>query len=113
MNYVILEHNWNGIHFDLMLHQDNSLKTWRLTNRLQEGIQTATSLADHRLDYLTYEGPVSGNRGTVKRIASGEYTTVAKSESQWQVTLRGILRGTMKLTHLKKENWQLDWQPAT
>lgn len=30
-----------------------------------------TRLADHRRLYLAYEGPVSGDRGTVKRLAEG------------------------------------------
>ncbi len=29
-------------------------------------------LSDHRADYLTYEGPVSGGRGVVSRVISGE-----------------------------------------
>ena len=33
----------------------------------------ATRLPDHRLAYLEYEGPVSGNRGVVRRIDSGKY----------------------------------------
>jgi hypothetical protein len=30
-------------------------------------------IADHRPRYLTYEGPVSDDRGTVRRLASGQY----------------------------------------
>jgi hypothetical protein len=33
-----------------------------------------TPLAPHRAVYLTYEGPVSGNRGHVTRIAQGQFT---------------------------------------
>src|SRR5205085_10994162 len=32
-----------------------------------------TPLSEHRREYLTYEGPISGNRGDVKRVASGRY----------------------------------------
>jgi hypothetical protein len=31
----------------------------------------ATRVPDHRRIYLTYEGAISGNRGTVRRVASG------------------------------------------
>ena len=36
-----------------------------------------TPLPDHRADYLTYEGPVSRNRGTVRRVAAGHHSIVA------------------------------------
>lgn len=32
----------------------------------------AERLADHRREYLQYEGPISGGRGVVRRVASGE-----------------------------------------
>ena len=34
----------------------------------------STKLDDHRRDYLNYEGAVSNNRGTVTRIAEGNWT---------------------------------------
>jgi hypothetical protein len=74
--FVVLRHD--GIddpHFDLMLETatGSSLTTWRSpvwpitepTNLLQ--------LADHRRDYLEYEGKISADRGFVKRIESGNY----------------------------------------
>ena len=35
--------------------------------------QLALALPDHRREYLTYEGPVSGNRGSVARWDEGTY----------------------------------------
>ena len=64
-------------HFDLMIEYGASgnrgLMTWRspvwpITSETQ-----LESLGDHRVEYLTYEGPVSGNRGSVRRVASGTY----------------------------------------
>ncbi len=40
----------------------------------------ATRLADHRVAYLTYEGPVSGGRGTVARIGEG-VATLARADA--------------------------------
>ncbi|HBE68769.1 MAG TPA: hypothetical protein DDW52_11540 [Planctomycetaceae bacterium] len=53
-----------------------------LSGALQRGKPTnpsvsAERLIDHRRHYLTYEGPVSGNRGEVKRVASGTYERFA------------------------------------
>ncbi len=31
--FVILEHQWNGVHWDLMLEQGGVLRTWALTRR--------------------------------------------------------------------------------
>jgi hypothetical protein len=77
--FVILEHSGSavykpGIHWDLMLEVGSSLRTWELERPPAEGIAIqATELAIHRLDYLDYEGPVSGNRGSVRRWDSGTY----------------------------------------
>lgn len=61
-------------HFDLLLEHEGTLLTWRLAIEplLENARSLATKLPDHRLVYLTYEGPISGNRGTVTRVAEGE-----------------------------------------
>ena len=76
LRYVVLRHE--GVadpHFDLMLElaEDQALATWRcpvwpLTKRVR-----ITRLPDHRREYLTYEGPVSGDRGRVSRVEAGTY----------------------------------------
>ena len=89
MNFVILDHQPPNAgtpseartaerHFDLMFEvkADEKLKTFALeTLPLNEGDAVeSTKLDDHRRDYLSYEGPVSDNRGTVTRIAEGNWT---------------------------------------
>ncbi len=96
--YVILEHDWNGIHYDLMLEDDGALKSWRLAKSLQPGEQKATRLPDHRLVYLQYEGPVSGDRGTVRRVSAGTYATAIKNDERWEVLLEGDYRGRLVFT---------------
>src|SRR5436305_12258768 len=60
--YVILAHDHPFLHWDLMLEHDGSLRTWRLaTPPVADQDVAAEELADHRLAYLDYEGPVSGN----------------------------------------------------
>ena len=107
--YVILEHDWNGLHFDLMIQWKGKLKTWRLAEPLQNGTQDIMALPDHRLEYLTYEGAVSGNRGTVKRVEAGVITLLENSESLWKIQLEGTLSGGMTLMHVHSEVWQLHW----
>ena len=66
--YVVLEHEWNGVHWDFMLEAGAMLRTWAIDRPIvPEAELPARALADHRHEYLTYEGPVSGGRGRVRR----------------------------------------------
>ena len=55
------------MHWDLMLDTGETLRTWRLEPALP-GVIRAEPLGNHRRAYLDYEGPVSGNRGSVQRL---------------------------------------------
>lgn len=73
--FVILEHDHPSLHWDLLLEVDGAAATWRLLARPEPGRPIpAERLPDHRLLYLDYEGPVSGNRGQVKRVHSGTWS---------------------------------------
>ncbi len=77
--FVVLLHDFppdheRTRHWDLMLEEDGKLLTWALSESPQPGKSIpATRLPDHRVDYLAYEGPVSGDRGSVLRILEGVY----------------------------------------
>lgn len=80
--FAILQHDYPFLHWDLMLQVGNTLKTWRLLSRPTHGEWIAAeSLPEHRLEYLDYEGPVSGNRGSVHRIADGNFALVSNTPS--------------------------------
>lgn len=78
LRYVILRHE--GIpdpHFDLMFETSpgSVLATWRSPVWPLVEIHTElVALPDHRRDYLDYEGPLSNNRGSVHRVATGTHT---------------------------------------
>ncbi len=75
--YVVLHHTGYGEpHYDLMVERDDvgPLATWRLTRWPVQGRIEAVPLPDHRRVYLEFEGPISGGRGEVCRIASGHCT---------------------------------------
>lgn len=63
-------------HFDLMFATSNSdrLTTFALAQipALNQTI-AFTPLSDHRAEYLTYEGPISDNRGEVTQHATGTW----------------------------------------
>lgn len=76
LRYVVLRHD--GIpdpHFDLMFETapGSPLATWRSPDWPVRYGTPLTPLPDHRADYLTYEGPVSANRGSVRRVAAGRH----------------------------------------
>jgi hypothetical protein len=74
LQYVILRHEGiDSPHFDLMFEksQGGLLATWRSDVWPIEQPTPVLRLADHRRDYLTYEGPLTGNRGSVRRVEAG------------------------------------------
>jgi len=111
--FVIQHHvTGQGEHYDLMLERGPALATWRLERHpacLEAGQSLpATELPDHRPAYLTYEGPVSGGRGTVHIVDGGTYRLIHRAESAWQVQLEGRqVRGHFELRRLGGERWIL------
>ncbi|WP_165066208.1 DNA polymerase ligase N-terminal domain-containing protein [Paludisphaera rhizosphaerae] len=114
--FVLLEHQWIGVHWDFMLERDGVLKTWALDAPPAPGPEReARHLPDHRTAYLEYEGPVSQNRGWVRRIDEGVYTSIEWGEDLVHVRLEGRqLVGELRLTNRPREsnvpaggNWKI------
>jgi hypothetical protein len=88
--FVLLEHRWDGVHWDLMLEHGDALRTWALDAPIAPGTTIpARPLADHRLAYLDYEGPISGGRGEVRRVDRGGYEVRVWSPDLVRVRLEG------------------------
>ena len=51
---------------------------------------SATRLPDHRAAYLDYDGEVSGNRGSVTRLATGHFEWISKTQPESRVILHSI-----------------------
>lgn len=77
-----------GVHWDWMFAVDSNgtLRTWSgAAASLDELFGKSSSsvpyelccLPDHRRRYLEYEGPISGDRGSVRRILAGRYRCIA------------------------------------
>jgi len=81
--FVILWHHWPAcprttlpFHWDLMFESAGRLATWGLESvDFTHLTAPATQLPDHRLEYLDYQGAISGDRGSVSRVVSGRYQT--------------------------------------
>ena len=89
--FVLLHHETSaGAHFDFMLEDSGILKAWSLPELPQKDIEfTCLALPDHRIAYLDYEGPVAGDRGTVRRVDHGEYSAEQQGDSAWIIRLAG------------------------
>ena len=105
--YVILIHDHPFVHWDLMLEHGGALCTWRLHDELTQVSQTtAEPLSDHRLDYLEYEGPISGDRGCVTRWDCGEYSVLEAKDDDLELQFSGQkLDGTASLCRQANNSW--------
>jgi len=113
--FVILHHKLDGgEHWDLMLEQGDILLTWQLLRDPMDPASypiPARRIGDHRKAYLDYEGPLTGNRGTVRRVDGGtvefeQYTpqfcrfTLSGSRSRGTFLLRQAIQAwTLETTH--------------
>ncbi|MCI0343788.1 MAG: hypothetical protein L0216_22005 [Planctomycetales bacterium] len=114
--FVIQAHDAPPLHYDLMLRRGEALKTWGLPeppSRDPGRVVAVEAKPDHRLDYLTYEGPVSGNRGAVKPWDSGTYETLCWEDGRVEVALEGgKVRGAYRLLQ-ERGVWYLAAMPPS
>ncbi len=111
--FVILTHDHPELHWDFMLECGEKLRTWRLIEEPDSGGTTlATLLPDHRIEYLDYEGPVSGNRGTVTRWDTGRFEWIVEKADQTEISLLGDrLDGVARLTRdMESDEWRFDFR---
>jgi hypothetical protein len=88
--FVLLEHDWNGVHWDLMLESGDVLRTWAIDSWIVSGQELpARALGDHRRLYLEYEGEISGNRGRVRRVDAGTFRILVWSAEHVCVEMSG------------------------
>ena len=98
--FVLLEHTGHpddpaGLHYDLLLEDGDSCRTWRLAAIPVGGGEpvVAEPLPPHRLAWLDIEAAeVSGGRGLARRVDAGRYELAAGVES---AALDVIVSGTL------------------
>jgi hypothetical protein len=123
---VILRHELpdQSVHFDWMIDQpsltcEHRLFTWSCQIRPDclhtdhDGISKgffALQLPDHRAHYLTYEGLISKNRGSVTRVATGlvkKFTVAEESiilSVQWD---KSTLTYSAHLNDPESRSWRI------
>jgi hypothetical protein len=112
--FAILRHDSpRGTHWDFLLEMGPALRTWALPQPPGHGAEMiCEALPDHRLAYLDYEGPVSGERGSVARWDRGTYEVCRQDDRELVVELYGEkLSGQAVLTRVpdKPGQWQFSF----
>ncbi len=82
-------------HVDWMISPDpgggEPLVTFRVAGRIDDLGGGARLIAhridDHRPEYLAYEGPLSRDRGTVRRLARGMVVSWDRGEDVWRMEI--------------------------
>lgn len=94
--WVLLKHTLpdRSWHYDWMIQRPDgaALATFRVERRPDEADVAALEaerIADHRIDYLQLEGPLSEGRGVVRRVASGEGEILEDGPERIRVAMRG------------------------
>jgi hypothetical protein len=89
------------------------LRAWRLLAEPAADVGIAAeALPEHRMLYLDYEGPVSGDRGKVVRWDSGEFQGDVHG-SRVSLQIQGErLRGTVTLEDHGPAGWQFRYKSA-
>lgn len=112
---VLLEHTLPGgqRHFDLLIDPggEAALATWRVDVDVAAAapiVCRAERIGDHRRIYLTYEGPLSGGRGSVRRVGEARGTLARLDAERVEATLDWG-RGAARLAGERVEGawWQL------
>jgi hypothetical protein len=110
--FVVQEHTTpEGVHWDLMLEQGQTLLTFRLPQPPAQAASAPTAAAkipDHPLRFLTYEGPVQNNTGRVRLVERGTLQIQHQTDEQIIFTLWGqSLQGSFTLTRIDGAEWSL------
>jgi len=109
--YVVQEHRREQqVHWDLMLQLEQTLATWQAPAPPRDWPGRpwpCRKLPDHRLAYLTYQGPIRGGRGEVRIVARGTYEPLEEGQQLWRARLSGDLRGGLDLTRQRDDQWQM------
>lgn len=97
--------------------QREGLRTWAAVEPLpldRAATVAAIELPRHRARYLDYEGPVSGDRGTVTRIEQGRYRVLSDSADCLEVEVVGDRVGRLRIVrdHFgPPSSWRIEFLP--
>lgn len=117
---VLLHHTGapQGDHYDwlledLRLTQDPNARLWaaRVAHTTSHWhslrMWDLTPLPPHRREYLTYEGPLTDNRGSIARVDQGTFTASEWSDDRIVIDVKmNLFTGVVELRRTSPERWQ-------
>lgn len=105
--FAILTHDHPTLHWDFLLEDGATCRTWRLAECPVYGVKiSAVRIPNHRLVYLDYDGPIRGNRGSVSCWDRGVFEWVTDDLSLLEIDLRGSrIDGVCSLEFVAEEQW--------
>ena|SRR5438105_5059151 len=111
--FTIVAHDHPFDHWDLFVEAGPVLRTWRLIPRLDPDTSIVVEpTPEHRLQYLDYEGPISGGRGSVRRIDTGTFDWQRDEPDCVEVLLSGSrFVGCLSLLR-SNDTWIGKFEPA-
>ena len=101
-------------HLDFMLEANDELLTWRWDEiPLDNQVFVATRLANHRVEYLTLEGRLTGNRGIVTRIDQGTFEpSIENTQQQFSILIQTTkLQGQLVAHAFTDKQWEFCFSP--
>ncbi len=114
MRFAVLHHDHLFAHWDLLLEAPDGCWTWRLLDSPDKAfVLRAERIANHRPFYLDYEGPVSGNRGSVFQSDAGAWVWITATDSRvmgWATGRHWC--GRIVLSADSAGSWLLTYQPV-
>ena len=101
--FAVLTHDHPFLHWDFLFETGAACRTWRLLACPDSRDEIpAEALPDHRRMYLDYEGPVSGDRGSVSVWDTGTFEWLADRDGAIELQLSGRkLTGEVRLVQLE------------
>ena len=102
-------------HWDLMLEHpsESTLMTWALESPPEAGLQiSATQIANHRLKYLEYEGPISNDRGSVARIFESSFEWGEFTKQRIVIRLDSERFSKIEILLQSESNWSVQFSKA-
>ena len=109
LRYVILwHHDIPEPHYDMMFESapGSDLATWRSLVWPIESQTPLIRLRNHRRAFLDYQGQLTGQRGRVQRIATGEFQLQIGEDGVWNIKLlSGAPPMTFAIRQIDAERW--------
>lgn len=101
-------------HWDVMLETASGLLTWASPPFANDGSSwKVDELPLHRSIYLDYEGPLSGNRGRVRRLDRGKFRILDRQPRSLLIQLTGdVYQGCLQVRIADDGKCCFTWQTS-